>query len=55
MLVNKKKNIALVRWLVSKAVHLISSYIGLEPIYQVKRWSKERRQKVDVNAPPSLK
>lgn len=55
MLVNKHKNIALVRWLDSKAVHLISTYIGLEPIYQVKRWSKERRQKVDLDAPAIVK
>ena len=38
--VDLNSGIVIVRWFDNKAVQLISNYIGIEPIDEVKRWSK---------------
>ncbi len=51
MIVNKDNNLTAVRWLDNKAVHLMSTYIGIEPVFQIKRWSKEANSRVTITAP----
>ncbi|KAL1468327.1 hypothetical protein MTO96_041556 [Rhipicephalus appendiculatus] len=48
-------NIAAVKWLDNKPVHLVSSYIGSEPVDQVQRWSATTRSHVTVQQPAIVK
>ncbi len=50
-LVNKRNNIVLVRWNDNKPVHLISSYIGSQPVQKISRWIKEQCMRSMVNCP----
>jgi len=38
-LTDVNSNIIFLKWFDNKPVHLISSYVGVEPIDMVKRWS----------------
>ncbi|KAL1475683.1 hypothetical protein MTO96_037108, partial [Rhipicephalus appendiculatus] len=48
-------DIAAVKWLDNKPVHLVSSYIGSEPVDQVQRWSATTRSHVTVQQPAIVK
>ncbi|KAL1424608.1 hypothetical protein MTO96_020012 [Rhipicephalus appendiculatus] len=48
-------NIAAVKWLDNKPVHLVSSYIGSEPVDQVQRWSATTGSHVTVQQPAIVK
>lgn len=50
-----KNKIAAVKWYDNKAVHLISSYVGVEPIGQVQRWSSTSRTHVTVEQPAIIR
>lgn len=39
----KTDNLSLVRWLDNKCVTLISSYLGMEPVDNVKRYDKSQK------------
>jgi hypothetical protein len=55
MLVNNENTIAVVRWLDTKAVHLMSSYVGLEPFFEVRRWLKAEGEESKISAPAIVK
>lgn len=45
------ENIVAVKWHDNKSVNLVSSYVGIEPIGTVKRWSQTDRKYIDINRP----
>jgi len=51
---NKKKVIA-VKWYDNKCVTLLSSYIGFEPVEDVKRYSKADKKRIPVPCPKIVK
>ena len=48
-------NILVVRWLDNKAVHLISNFVGVEPLGKINRWSKDHKARIDVPCPAIVK
>lgn len=48
---SSKEGITIVKWYDSKAVHLISSHYGVEPMGTCKRWSTKEKQHVDIQRP----
>lgn len=50
-----KTKLAVVRWNDNKPVTLISSFVGAEPLHQIKRYSKELKKKVNVDCPQIVK
>ncbi|CAG4969354.1 unnamed protein product [Parnassius apollo] len=50
-----KNRLAIVRWNDNKAVTLISSYVGAEPVEKIKRYCKDSKNKVDVDCPQIVK
>ncbi|XP_022823361.1 piggyBac transposable element-derived protein 3-like [Spodoptera litura] len=50
-----KNRLAVVRWHDNKAVTLISSYVGVEPVGTIKRYCKDSKTKVDVQCPQIVK
>ncbi|KAG0430632.1 hypothetical protein HPB47_022529 [Ixodes persulcatus] len=53
--VENSENVVLVRWLDNKAVQLASSYTGVEPEDQVKRWSASEKKHILVARPAIVK
>lgn len=53
--VENSENVVVVRWLDNKAVHLASSYAGVEPEDQVKRWSASEKKHILVARPAIVK
>lgn len=43
------------KWYDNKIVHLLSNYIGPEPMDNVKRWSQTEKTKIDVQRPKIVK
>ena len=43
------------KWFDSKAVHLISSHYGVEPLGTCKRWSSKEKKHIDVEHPLVVK
>lgn len=50
-----KNKLAIVRWNDNKPVTLISTYVAAEPVHKIKRYSKEKKVKVDVECPQIVK
>ena len=48
--VNQEENI-IVRWYDNKAVNLLSSFVGVEPLGNVKRWKINRKAKTYIMVP----
>ncbi|KAJ4946271.1 hypothetical protein JOQ06_023939 [Pogonophryne albipinna] len=46
-----QENIIIVRWFDSKAVNLLSSYVGIEPTGSVKRWDRKTKTHIMVPRP----
>lgn len=44
-----------VKWYDNKAVHLVSSYVGVEPTGQVQRWSSTSRTHATVEQPAIIR
>ncbi|XP_042147562.1 piggyBac transposable element-derived protein 3-like [Ixodes scapularis] len=53
--VENSENVVVVRWLDNKAVQLASSYTGVEPEDQVKRWSASEKKHILVTRPAIVK
>ncbi|XP_053400500.1 piggyBac transposable element-derived protein 2-like [Mercenaria mercenaria] len=49
--VETSSNIIAVRWYDNKSVNLVSSYVGVEPVEEVRRWDKKHKTYVQVNRP----
>ena len=52
---SSKEGITIVKWHDSKAVHLISSHYGVEPLGTCKRWSSKEKKHIDVERPLVVK
>ncbi|KAF9406912.1 hypothetical protein HW555_012890, partial [Spodoptera exigua] len=50
-----RSKLAVVKWNDNKPVTLLSSYVGVEPMEKIKRYSKEEKGKVDVDCPQIVK
>lgn len=50
-----KNNVIAVKWQDNKSVNLISTYVGVEPIGKVQRWSQSDKKRIDVNRPHIVK
>jgi len=48
---DRKKKVLTLKWLDNKPVCLISSYVSADPIKSIKRYSKEKKSRVDVPMP----
>ncbi|KAJ8382435.1 hypothetical protein SKAU_G00032130 [Synaphobranchus kaupii] len=46
-----QENIIIVRWCDNKAVNLLSSFVGIEPVGEVKRWDRKTKTYVMVPRP----
>lgn len=44
-------NICAIKWFDNKPVHLVSSFLGPDPVNNVQRWSAEKRRYVEVPRP----
>ena len=53
--VERENNIIALRWHDTRAVTLISSFAGREPIDEVKRWNKKQKQHIMVQRPYIIK
>lgn len=51
----KTSGMSIVKWYDNKAVLLASSFIGPEPVERCRRWSKEKKQYVEVDRPHIVK
>lgn len=49
--VEEQHNIAAVRWYDNRAVSLLSTQAGVEPLQTAKRWDKKKREQVQVTMP----
>lgn len=49
--VEQTDNLVAVRWFDNRAVNLVSSFIGVEPIENVQRWDKARKEHIEVARP----
>ncbi|CAH1958842.1 unnamed protein product [Acanthoscelides obtectus] len=50
----KNENIFAVKWFDNKTVHVVSTYIGLQPIENVKRWSSSEKKFIDLPQPYAI-
>lgn len=48
-------NISVTKWFDNKCVHVASSYKGVNPIENVKRWSASEKKYIDVQRPSIIK
>lgn len=46
-----EKNVTVVKWLDNKCVTVISTFCGIEPVKDVKRWSVSSKEYIDVKKP----
>jgi hypothetical protein len=51
-LTDANSNIIFLKWFDNKPVHLISSYVGVEPMDMVKRWSVKDKKHIQVDLQP---
>ena len=51
LMVNKESNLTVVRWKDSKAVNLLSSFVGVDPIDSCLRYSKVENKRVAMTCP----
>ncbi|ROL45839.1 PiggyBac transposable element-derived protein 2 [Anabarilius grahami] len=51
----KTSGMSIVKWYDNKAVLLASSFIGPEPVERCRRWSKEKKEHVEVDRPHIVK
>ncbi|KTF84654.1 hypothetical protein cypCar_00033677 [Cyprinus carpio] len=51
----KTSGMSIVKWYDNKAVLLASSFIGPEPVERCRRWSKEKKEYVEVDRPHIVK
>ena len=51
MKVHSSSDFVAVRWYDNKAVDLVPTFVGVEPIGQVRRLDKTRKEYVNVNRP----
>lgn len=49
--VEQQSNIVAVRWYDARAVTLLSTYVGPEPVDKVRRWDKSKKEFVEVQRP----
>lgn len=49
------KGVTVVKWFDNKAVHLVSSFCGIEPVDTCERWSVSAKEKIDVVRPHIVK
>lgn len=54
-LTDANSNIIFLKWFDNKPVHLISSYVGVEPMDMVKRWSVKDKKHIQVDRPAIVK
>lgn len=47
--------IIIVKWLHNGPVHLVSNFVGVEPLTAVERWSKEHKKRVPIPCPQVVK
>ena len=50
-----QRNIVAVRWFDNKSVNIVSSYVGVEPIDQVQRYDRSKRQHISIPRPNIIK
>lgn len=48
-------NVSVTKWFDNKCVHVASSYKGVNPIENVKRWSASEKKYIDVHRPSIIK
>ena len=49
--VEATSNVIALRWYDNKAVDVVSSYVGVEPAGEVRRWDKKSKQYIDIQRP----
>jgi len=49
--VEQTRNIVAVRWFDNRSVNLLSTYVGVEPIQQSRRWDKKTKQYIYTDRP----
>ena len=49
--VEQTRNIVAVRWFDNRSVNLLSTYVGVEPIQQSRRWDKKTKQYIYIDRP----
>ena len=53
-LVHPEDNIVAVKWFDNRAVHLVSTYSGVEPISQIQRFDRKKREYISIPCPPII-
>ena len=48
---DNNSGIIITKWVDNKTLHLISNYVGIEPMESIQRWSKYEKRKVQVPCP----
>lgn len=54
-IVETNENLSLVRWFDRKSINFVSTFTGIEPLDNCKRWSKEIKSHVDIPRPYTVK
>ncbi|XP_046389336.1 piggyBac transposable element-derived protein 3-like [Ischnura elegans] len=49
-----KNKITAIKWYDNRSVHVISNYIGVEPIGKAKRWSQEQKSQIEIPIPAAI-
>ena len=50
----QKENIMVLRWFDNKSVHILSTYIGLFPLEEAKRWDRKKKGYIKVQMPHAI-
>ena len=50
----QKENIIALRWFDNKSVCILSTYIGLFPLEEVKRWDRKKKDYIKVQMPHAI-
>ena len=49
-----QSNIVIVKWFDTKAVTVASTFAGVDPVAQARRWAKTRKERVHIPRPHAL-
>ena len=52
--VETKENILSLKWFDNKSVHILSTYIGLFPLQEAKRWDRKKKDYIKVQMPHAI-
>ena len=50
----QKENYMVLRWFDNKSVHILSTYIGLFPLKEAKRWDRKEKDYIKVQMPHAI-